>query len=263
MEATFRIWGLAFRRWHGRIRPLACPSPPRAVLGPPPPPAATSRRCPHSGARSPCPFAHKARLLPGEAGLTPSTLATSRLSFSSRRSRARTVCCRPGSGSPVFLRTASSCKVRSGRGRRPAGPQRGHRRHRDPQPRPLPPPGFGRGRSGSSGHPRAPQNSPARLRPASATSFPFLKGPPAPALHPTARGATSETPGQAHHGTCPRGPGVMPRGSRPCPARPPSSLSSGPRRARGSPDTELGLAAHPSSQRSRAVPPATGGPLSS
>lgn len=53
---------------------------------------------------------------PRGARLTPRARATSQLSFSSRRSRPRRARCRPGSGSPLFLRTASSCRVRSGRG---------------------------------------------------------------------------------------------------------------------------------------------------
>lgn len=50
---------------------------------------------------------------PREARLTPRVRATSQLSFPSRRRRPRRACCSPGAGSPVFLLTASSCKVRS------------------------------------------------------------------------------------------------------------------------------------------------------
>lgn len=63
---------------------------------------------------SPAPLPAQA---PQGARLTPRARATSQLSFSRRRSRPRRTCCRLGSGNPLFLCTASSCKVRSGRGR--------------------------------------------------------------------------------------------------------------------------------------------------
>lgn len=67
--------------------------------------------------------------------LTPSVRATSRLSFSSRRSRARRACCSPGSGCPLRLRTACSCSVRSAG----TGPGQAVRL---PEPQPQAGPGF-------------------------------------------------------------------------------------------------------------------------
>lgn len=184
---------------------------------------------------APAPSLPRARFPPRGARLTPSTLATSRLSFSSRRSRARIACCRLGSGSPVFLRTASSCRVRSGRGQRPASTQQSHGGHRDLQPRPLPPPSSRRGRSSVSGHPQAPQSPPSCPQTDPSASVPFQKGPQPPPCRPRTPPCTTRHEGPPRKTSCKTrpnppwhpspGPRVTPPASRP---------SSGPRRAGGS-----------------------------
>lgn len=192
---------------------------------------------------APAPSLTRARFPPRGARLTPSTLATSRPSFSNRRSRARIARCRLGSGSPVFLRTASSCRVRSGRGQRPASAQQSHGSHRDLQPRPLPPPRSRRGRSSVSRHPRTHRPAPKPTLPPLSH---FQKGPQPPPCRPRTPPCTTRLVGPpVSCKTRPHPPWHPSLGPR---VTPPLQTILWSTESQGVPDTELWLAVCPSSR---------------